>query len=116
VKTKVAITVSLAVFVTAIAALCFRPGPRSLPFNSAQWKVGDEVLRGKMVRELPGSPLLLGKDDKQVLEVLGKPDGMSETKWAYHVDTGIRFLDRKWPYSLTVTFYSNKVTNVELHD
>lgn len=69
-----------------------------------------------MVRELPGSPLLFGKDRSQVVELLGEPDFRSETKWDYKVDIGAKFSFHRWVYYLTLTFDSTKVTNIELHD
>lgn len=115
-KRASAIIIVVVAFAAGVALIWPECAPRSIPFDSAQWKAGDARLRGKMVRELPGSTLLFGKDEEQVLQILGKPDDQSQTKWGYRVDTGAKFLDRHWLYYLTLTFCSNKVTNVELRD
>src|SRR5438094_9834465 len=105
-KRTVAVLVGLAAFIAVLVVLWPKNQPRSLPFNSAQWKSGDRVLRGKMARQLPGSQLILGKNEKQVLEILGDPDHRSETEWAYHVDIGVKFLFHPWSYNLTVRFFT----------
>jgi len=59
------------------------------PFNSQEWRAGDTVERGRMIKDLYGSRDLDGESRESVVEMLGEPDKKSEVEarevWLYRI-------------------------------
>lgn len=62
----------------------------SKPFNAKEWREGDTIERGRMVKNMDDSIFVDGWDKEDVLKLLGEPDE-KETKngreiWLYRID------------------------------
>ena len=63
-----------------------------IKFSSEGWKQGDAVTRGRMLKDLRESGILIGKTKQQVIDLLGSPD--TEEK-----DANAMFdMERRIPY------------------
>ena len=80
----------------------------SATFDPEIWKHGNHRQRGKMVRELIRSEILVGKTKEEVTDLLGPPDsGAEETQDLFYiVDLGYRFGSKPWTYQFHVKFSS----------
>ncbi len=56
-------------------------------FDSEKWKKSDIRMRGKMVYDLQDSRLLIGKNEQEVVDLLGKEDFLSPNIKIYVIDT-----------------------------
>ncbi len=56
-------------------------------FDSEKWKKGDSRARGRMVYDLQNSRLLIGKNEQEVNDLLGKEDFLSPKIEIYVIDT-----------------------------
>jgi hypothetical protein len=74
------------------------------PFNSQQWRTGDAIERGRMVKAIDDRIFVDGNEREDVLKLLGEPDkkktDVSGEIWFYRVDLGH---NSAMPY-LPVTF------------
>jgi hypothetical protein len=61
----------------------------SKPFNSKDWRAGDALERGRMMRDLYKTRVLRDKSKEAVAELLGEPDKKSTVEgkeiWQYEV-------------------------------
>lgn len=58
-------------------------------FDSEKWKKGDARIKGKMVYDLQNSKVLIGKNQNEVDEILGKTKNPSKTGRVYEIDTNV---------------------------
>jgi hypothetical protein len=62
----------------------------SKPFNSKDWRAGDAIERGRMMRDLYNNRALGGKSKAAVAELLGEPDRKATVEgkeiWQYRVE------------------------------
>ena len=90
----------------AVAGLAASACGNSEPFRSAGWKAGDQRQRGRMVKDLVSSQVLVGKSKAMVADLLGPPDSEDQAglHQAYKVDLGMKFGSNPWLYQLHVEF------------
>lgn len=90
----------------AVAGLVVSACGNSEHFRSDGWKTGDQRHRGRMVRDLIGSHVLVGKSKAMVADLLGPSDSEdpASTHQIYIVDLGHKFGSRPWLYQLHVEF------------
>jgi hypothetical protein len=62
----------------------------SKPFNAREWRAGDTIERGRMVRNMNGLIFVDGNDKEDVLKLLGEPDEKEfkdgREVWLYRID------------------------------
>ena len=75
-------------------------------FEPEVWKRGDHRQRGKMVKALVRSEILVGKTKEEVTDLLGPSDSQHEEgrDQVYIVDLGHKFGSDPWTYQLHVRF------------
>jgi hypothetical protein len=81
----------------------------SKPFKSQQWRAGDAIERGRMLRDLyKNRGVISGKSKESVLETLGEPDKKSEVAgqevWQY----AVKFSGQSATNYFSVSFKDNK--------
>ncbi len=81
----------------------------SKPFNSQEWRAGDAIERGRMMRDLyKNRGLISGKSKEKVAEILGEPDEKSEVAdreiWQY----AVKFPGQSATNYFSVSFKDNK--------
>jgi hypothetical protein len=79
------------------------------PFEAGDWRTGDDVERGRMVRSLLASTLLSGQRREDVIALLGAPDLSSRNELKYDVRCRQGKCGVDWQYSLVVEFGPNNV-------
>lgn len=103
-KTKSKELLLLLMVAMLLASACVRDvNLNNLTFDSNKWKNGDMQTKGQMVYDLKDRKLLIGKNKRQVAEMLGVCEGPDRNTWSYQVDVGIRF-NGVWPYRFYVVF------------
>jgi hypothetical protein len=93
-------------------------------FDAAMWRTGDRRTRGAMVKDLEATRLLIGKNKRQAIDLLGMPDASDTAGHAleYAVDIGLRTgpwgLGGTWLFFTTVVIDSTsaEVTEVRTRD
>ncbi len=83
----------------------------SKPFNSRDWRAGDAIERGRMMRDLyKNRGVVSGKSKEAVAEILGEPDKKSEVAgkeiWQY----AMKFSGQSTTGYFSVSFTDNKST------
>ena len=75
-------------------------------FSQDSWKRGGQRQRGRMVRDLVESEVLVGETRAEVADLLGPPDSEDQAGMhqVYMVDLGHRFGSKPWLYQLHVEF------------
>ena len=58
-----------------------------IPFDSNQWKSGNQRVRAKMSRDLLEKNILSGKNEGEILDILGSPDEKSPNRFTYFLET-----------------------------
>ena len=58
-----------------------------IPFDSNQWKSGDQRVRANMSRDLLEKNILFGKNEGEILDILGSPDEKSPNRFTYFLET-----------------------------
>ena len=58
-----------------------------IPFDSKQWKSGDQRVRAQMSRDLLDKNILFGKNEGEILDILGSPDEKSPYRFTYFLET-----------------------------
>jgi hypothetical protein len=90
-------------------------------FDHEIWRKADAQQRGKMVRELQSSEILIGLTRDEVLNLLGPSENslrMEQSVLIYAVDVGTRFGSDPWKYTFVIQFdpKSGRVVGTELQD
>jgi hypothetical protein len=81
------------------------------------WLQGGIRVRGQMVHDLVDRKLLDGKEQSQVVALLGAPDQSSTGSISYTVDIGHKFGSDPWTYELSIRMDdSGRVKDYWLHD
>lgn len=57
-------------------------------FDTEKWKAGNQIERGNMATDLLESEQLIGKNQSEVLNLLGNPKDNTDTNFVYLVDFG----------------------------
>jgi hypothetical protein len=84
-------------------------------FNKQKW-VSDSEKRYELSGDIIDSKILIGKTKKEVIEILGEPDGWKEEDyWSYYLGfkPGLFGID---PDYLDIKFRNNKVITVGQHE
>lgn len=79
----------LAVGFVCLLAAC----GNSRPFDSAAWRQGDPRVRGRMVEDLVGSKMLVGRSGDEVQRSLGRPENEHPGALVYQINMGMPFKD-----------------------
>jgi hypothetical protein len=58
-----------------------------IPFDSNQWKTGDQRVRARMSRDLLEKNILIGKNEGEILDILGSPDDKRPDRFTYFLET-----------------------------
>jgi hypothetical protein len=82
-------------------------------FDKEKWQSATQIERGNMSTDLVESKILIGKDKRQVIDLIGYPKDSTETNFHYLVDFGYMT-----PFHLDINFDSTdlKVKEVTLAD
>jgi hypothetical protein len=99
-------------FILFITGLFFCACVPPQKFTSERWLSSGSKVRGAMVQNLISQKILIGKTEKQVIELLGKPDDKipEHQCFRYAVETNLR-CTALWKCALLI-YFDNKTKQV----